>query len=560
MYFSKKEKEFLDILKGFRCRNWDQLKEELWSMYSSSCSSGSISPYAETYEPEYDGEARYEFAGQKANGSQALESKSYAASELGPSAGLCDMCGESPHDIAECRETRFLMFLGICDLDKDGMRDSSALPRAEGDGGSAWVIREREAVRTVMPGPSEVYSEVKGPTLDHESATLSAVEFNVHPSMEETDRGTLASKMGNCASSLDYTCSSTYEYTNGVVEFESEDFVSVKEEEDEYQYHHRDQFGDEIWSLPSSSESEREHLDSRLGHSQEYWRETEGSVDGNLPIGSKLHVISEFESSNLCTISQVLARDGSVLPQAEEKRAQVDQAFCTATPALIESELTCALSIDTLSNDPEYETVEGLADWNVKDSSILPDLSDSTGIPSAQCSYEETMSTSWIPFDSFHSVDSMRNYEYMDEIDKFVSVEEEGEIHDEPSHPPPSSLVPESSQSSYDMAYHSSLRSLSSMMHFGAQELSRPSASLDFESQVESGLDLLDFQSILRMSLAQPTPLNYTRVSSSSIEVNHELQAVNKPHHSSVHSLRAKNMEIICASLGRSFIKLDEGL
>ncbi len=120
--------------------------------------------------------------------------------------------------------------------------------------------------------------------------------------------------------------------------------------------------------------------------------------------------------------------------------------------------------------------------------------------------------------------------------------------------------MPESSQSSYDMAYHSSLRSLSSMMHFGAQELSRPSASLDFESQVESGLDLLDFQSILRMSLAQPTPLNYTRVSSSSIEVNHELQAVTRPQHSSVHSVRAKNMEIIRASLGRSFIKLDDGL
>ncbi len=58
LYFSKKEKEFLDILEGFQCHNWDQLKEELWSMYSSSCSSGSISPYAETYEPEYDQETR----------------------------------------------------------------------------------------------------------------------------------------------------------------------------------------------------------------------------------------------------------------------------------------------------------------------------------------------------------------------------------------------------------------------------------------------------------------------------------------------------------------------
>ncbi len=59
------------------------------------------------------------------------------------------------------------------------------------------------------------------------------------------------------------------------------------------------------------------------------------TVDGNLPFGSKLHVIPGFESSNLCTISQVLARDGSVLPRVEEKRAQADEAFCTATPALI---------------------------------------------------------------------------------------------------------------------------------------------------------------------------------------------------------------------------------
>src|SRR5258708_35328609 len=88
---------------------------------------------------------RYEFAGQEANGSQALGSQLYTASELMSSAGLCDMCGESPHDISDCQETKFLMFLGICNLDRDGhvvLRDGSALPRAEGKGGAAQVIRE----------------------------------------------------------------------------------------------------------------------------------------------------------------------------------------------------------------------------------------------------------------------------------------------------------------------------------------------------------------------------------------------------------------------------------
>ena len=35
-YFSKKEKEVLDILEGYQNRNWSQLKKELESLYSSS--------------------------------------------------------------------------------------------------------------------------------------------------------------------------------------------------------------------------------------------------------------------------------------------------------------------------------------------------------------------------------------------------------------------------------------------------------------------------------------------------------------------------------------------
>src|SRR5260221_12102918 len=89
LYFSKKERRVLDILEGFQCRNWSKLMEELWSLYSSLCASGSISPYAE---PEYDREARYEFAGHEADSSQASKSQLNATSELRSSAGFFEMC------------------------------------------------------------------------------------------------------------------------------------------------------------------------------------------------------------------------------------------------------------------------------------------------------------------------------------------------------------------------------------------------------------------------------------------------------------------------------------
>src|SRR5258708_5930998 len=134
LYFSKKERWVLDILEGYWCHSWDKLKEELWSLYSSSCASGTLSPYAEKYEPKYDQEAKNEFAGYEANGSQASGSQLCVTSEFGSLAGLCDMCRESPHDISDCRETKFLMFLGICDLDRDGclvIRDGSVRPQVE---------------------------------------------------------------------------------------------------------------------------------------------------------------------------------------------------------------------------------------------------------------------------------------------------------------------------------------------------------------------------------------------------------------------------------------------
>src|SRR5258707_13114101 len=59
LYFSKKERKVLDILEGFQCRDWGKLKEELWSLYSSSCTSHSISSYTD---PNHGQEISHESA------------------------------------------------------------------------------------------------------------------------------------------------------------------------------------------------------------------------------------------------------------------------------------------------------------------------------------------------------------------------------------------------------------------------------------------------------------------------------------------------------------------
>src|SRR5260221_6283294 len=48
LYFSKKEKEVLDILKGYDYHNWSQLKRELQYLYSSSSDSDSSIHSAKT--------------------------------------------------------------------------------------------------------------------------------------------------------------------------------------------------------------------------------------------------------------------------------------------------------------------------------------------------------------------------------------------------------------------------------------------------------------------------------------------------------------------------------
>ncbi len=145
LHFSKKEKPVLDILvKGHWSGNWSQLKEELRSLYPSR-TSDSVPPFTEKCESQSNQEARNRFEELGENNSQAPESQLYAVSELRSSARLCDMCGESYHDILDCMETAFFEYMGICELDSSGqvvMCDGSALPQAEGEGGISRVLRE----------------------------------------------------------------------------------------------------------------------------------------------------------------------------------------------------------------------------------------------------------------------------------------------------------------------------------------------------------------------------------------------------------------------------------
>src|SRR5258708_30743848 len=135
-----------------------------------------------------------------------------------------------------------------------------------------------------------------------------------------------------------------------------------------------------------------------------------------------------------------------------------------------------------MSHDHEYETVERLVSWDSKASSTLVNLSKG----------------------------ATQNYNYMCDINKLVSVEEKGGISTEPSHPSPSSLVSETFQSSYDMAYHSSIHYLSSMMHFKVLELEESSVMFESESPIESESELPTTQSISRISLVQSNCLNPT--------------------------------------------------
>ena len=359
---------------------------------------------------------------------------------------------------------------------------------------------------------------IKGPTPDLELVALSIMESDSLPSKHGMEHEALISESHVYANSFNYgemspmcmyeepgsytvpsqyMCSSTYDYMNDI-----DNFMSKKG--DTYQCCDMDQPREELRPSYSSSEPESIHLDSESECSQDSELESRGSVHGNPPFGSKSHVAPDFEpSSDLCTSYRVIS-NSSALSQLEGKRgvAQVDEAHCTATPVLNDS-VTHPLSIDITSHDLEYGAVEALVDWNLKESSTL---SEFTKTPSASPYLEESAPTlvmSTVPFrPSYYSI-----YDYMDDIDDFVSDEEEGEICDESTTlSPPSSLVPETSHSSYGMPDHSPAKEPSAMMHFEAQELRHSLVSLESESPIESESKMLEIWSLLRILLTQSYP------------------------------------------------------
>ncbi len=97
----------------------------------------------------------------------------------------CIMCGKQGHSIRDCSESKFFIAQGICRMDVNNrviMGDGTALPRAEGEGGTAKVICDRMAGIPSSSGPpttsaaNEVIADevYYGDKMD-ELATLSSI-------------------------------------------------------------------------------------------------------------------------------------------------------------------------------------------------------------------------------------------------------------------------------------------------------------------------------------------------------------------------------------------------
>ncbi len=98
----------------------------------------------------------------------------------------CIMCGLLGHGIRDCHESKFFITQGICRLDLNNrvvMSDGSALPRSEGEGGAARVIRERLANNM---------QSTSGPTLTRAS-TVELVSDEVYYNDESTELAALGS-------------------------------------------------------------------------------------------------------------------------------------------------------------------------------------------------------------------------------------------------------------------------------------------------------------------------------------------------------------------------------
>src|SRR5258705_2355225 len=186
-----------------------------------------------------------------------------------------------------------------------------------------------------------------------------------------------------------------------------------------------------------------------------------------------------------------------------------------------------SLSIDITSHDLEYETIE-------EPVSVFQMHFDSSCLP--------------------------RDYDYMNDIDEFMLVEEEGEMCEEPSPSLPLSLVPETSQSSYEMLDNSFMCYPSAVTDFGVQESEGTSVLLEFESLVESEPELRNTQSMFRILLDQANPYCLMRAPSSSFEPYHALHAVTRSQHFMVRSVHTLSLEIIHASWRRSCMNFGDGV
>src|SRR5260221_8428430 len=553
LYFSKKEKALLDILDGYRHQDWSQLKRELQSLYTSSHVPDVIQflskrSKSKVPDPEIGRPDRNSFFG----------SETPRVPECPSSSSLCKMCRESYHSICECPETKFLILLGICYLDMHGrvfMTDGSALPQAKGEGGVAHAIRECEVYCTSTSAPTSDFgttnSKVEGTTPDLESVALSPPESPILSVEHEMELKDLAPGSEVHDDSFDDSgmssvmCSSSYDYMNDIDDFMSND--------DMYQLCDRPR--DQLWSSYSSPEPESVHSDSEWERSQASTPGIGLVVGSNPSFGFKYLVAPESEPLLTGTFNQVVMRDGlALLPRdGEEGAARVIrecEAYRTATRALNESVLLS--SIEVMLHDHEYETAEGLVDWNLKQSSTLPDLSESTEMSSTQYSYGELMSTFPMHFDSSCST---RNYDYMNDIDEFMSVEEKGEICEEFSPYLPSSLAPETSQSSYELSDNSLMHYLSGMMHLEAHELQRSLVSLKSESESESSTA----QSMSPISLVQSNYSSPMSAPSVNLALDRIFTAVKKSQCMLVHSARMLNLMTIRASLRKSHLKFSDG-
>ncbi len=100
------------------------------------------------------------------------------------------MCGREGHLIWDCTEAKMLLGHQICHLDTNNhivMSDGTTLPRAEGPGGSAKVIKARLGSQypvgpTSTSAPMEVVSDEAYYNGEPEELTvLGAMEFEVMP-------------------------------------------------------------------------------------------------------------------------------------------------------------------------------------------------------------------------------------------------------------------------------------------------------------------------------------------------------------------------------------------